>query len=168
MQNQISSAQWQRHVILLMTKILSLRNAASPFTLVLDDLNQRSNLLIDEFVRRAHSRNINVIMLSFEAKKSKSGVNRIPAWSLSAAQILSQLEEAIKSHKENLVIVDSLYDLLSEKRVDMSALFNLVAMKHKSTLVGVWHLDLIPAYQSYDAYSPQLLELVKYPVTQRE
>lgn len=165
MQGGSSVAQWQRHVVHLMSKVLSLRNAASPFTLVLDDLNQRSGPLVAEFIRRAHSRNINVVMLSFESKKTSRVINHIPAWSLSAEQLLSQLEVAIKSHKENLVIVDSLYDLLSDQKVDMSALFNLVAMKYKSTLVGVWHQDLIPAYESHDPYSPQPLELVKYMAT---
>lgn len=160
-----SVAQWQRHVVHLMSKVLSLRNAASPFTLVLDDLSQRSGPLIDEFIRRAHSRNINVVILSSEAKKSGPGVHHIPAWTLSAEQIFSQLEKAIKEHKENLVIVDSLYDLLSDPTVDMSTLFHLVAMKYKSTLIGVWHLDLIPACESHNPYSPQPLELVKYMAT---
>lgn len=148
-----------------MSKVLSLRNGASPFTLVLDDLNQRSGPLIDEFIRRAHSRNINVVILSFEAKKTSPGISHIPAWSLSAKELLTQLEESIKSHKENLVIVDSLYDLLSDQSIDMSTLFHLVAMKYKSTLIGVWHLDLIPAYETHDPYSPQPLELVKYMAT---
>lgn len=152
-------------MIHLMTRVLCIRNAASPFTLIIDDLNQRAGPLINEFIRRARSRNINVILLSFEAKKADPCINHIPVWDCHHEQILANTEAAMKPHTENLVIVDSLHDLLNDKKIDMSALFNLVAMKYKSTLIGVWHQDLIPNHDPNDAYAPQPIELVRYMAT---
>src|SRR3712207_8221006 len=48
----------------------NIRSGASPFTLILDDLNQRAMPLIGELVRRALSRNVNVVAVSFEDRKS--------------------------------------------------------------------------------------------------
>jgi elongator complex protein 5 len=106
-----------------MNCVLGLRTNASPFTLVLDDLNQTATPLLQEFTFRAFSRNINVVYLSFESTKSRhhSSIRHIAVWGAhSAEQILSALEEALKGFKESLVIIDSLYDIISVKNIDMT------------------------------------------------
>lgn len=43
----------QTHNLLLISKLLSLRDTASPFTLLLDSLEQPATPLIKEYIRRA-------------------------------------------------------------------------------------------------------------------
>ncbi|KAL6707090.1 hypothetical protein ACN47E_004842 [Coniothyrium glycines] len=158
--------QYQRHSVHLMSRVLNLKTNASPFTLVLDDLNQRALPLIVELVRRGLSRNVNVVIVSFEATRFHPAVRSIPAYgNQNGEQILKDLRKKMEGAKESLVIVDSLYELLNDKLVDMGALFNLVAMEFASTLVGVYHQDMLPSQDAHNAYAPQPLDLFKYMAT---
>jgi elongator complex protein 5 len=159
----LASEQYQRHSVHLMTRILNIRSNASPFTLVLDDLNQRAMPFVSELVRRAFSRNINVVVVSFEGTQFNPEIRIVSAQGDSrGAQIMQDLRTAMDVAKESLVIVDSLYELLEVEGMNMTNLFHLVAGKHASTLVGVYHQDMIP---TPDAYAPQPLDLVKYMAT---
>lgn len=162
----VSQAQYERHALHLMSCVLGLRTNASPFTLVLDDLNQRSQPLLDEFIFRGISRNINVVYVSFEAKGAHHAVRFIPAWMYTTPQqILAQLELALRDFKESLVIVDSLYDLLNVKGLDMLTLFGTVTSKYCSTLLGVYHQDVIADPNTTKPYAPQPLDTFKYLAT---
>ncbi|KAH7073719.1 Elongator subunit Iki1-domain-containing protein [Paraphoma chrysanthemicola] len=162
----LNLAQHQRHYVHLMSRVLNIRTNASPFTLLLDDLNQRAMPFVSELVRRALSRNVNVVVLSFEGTRFHSAVRNISAQGpASGDQIMSDLQKAMNAAKESLVIVDSLYELLNIEGMDMNSLFNLVAGKYASTLVGVYHQDMFPAQNSINAYAPQPLDLIKYMAT---
>jgi elongator complex protein 5 len=166
MTRPITMAQYESHSLHLMSCVLGLRTNASPFTLVLDDLNQRAQPLIDEFIFRAMSRNINVVFLSFEAKNANPAIRFIPAWQYDTPeQILAQLELAMRDFKESLVIVDSLYDLLNVKGLDMSTLFETVAMKYCSSLLGIYHQDIVADHNAMNPYAPQPLHTFKYMAT---
>lgn len=158
--------QYQRHSIHLISRVLNIRSNGSPFTLVLDDLNQRAMPLTGELVRRGLSRNVNVVVISFESTRFHPAVRSIPAYGdESGEQILRELRQAMRDAKESLVIVDSLYELLNDKNIDMGVLFNLVAMEFASTLVGVYHQDMLPSQDAQNAYAPQPLDLFKYMAT---
>ena len=149
-----------------MSRVLSLRTNASPFTLILDDLNQRAIPLVAEIVRRGLSRNLNVVVVAFEATQFIPAIRSIPAYGNETGdQILQHIRTAMDNAKESLVIVDSLYELISVKNVDMGALFNLVAGEFTSTLIGVYHQDAIPNQDAHKAYAPQPLDLFKYMAT---
>lgn len=149
-----------------MSKVLNIRTHASPFTLILDDLNQRAMPLVAELVRRSLSRNVNIVVISFESSRFHPSVRSIPAYSdQSGDQILEELRRAMSNAKESLVIVDSLYELLNVKNVEMGALFNLVAVEFTSNLVGVYHQDVLPVQHSQNPYIPQPLDLLKYMAT---
>lgn len=159
-------AQYQRHSVQLMTRVLSIRSNASPFTLILDDLNQRAMPLVAEIVRRGLSRNLNVVVVAFEATHFIPAIRSVPAYGNETGdQILEHIRTALNDAKESLVIVDSLYELISVKNVDMGALFNLVAGEFTSTLIGVYHQDTIPNQDAHKAYAPQPLDLFKYMAT---
>lgn len=159
-------AQYQRHFIQLLSRVLNTRAGASPFTLIIDDLNQRALPLVGELVRRALSRNGNVVVVSFESTRFHSSVQSISAnGDKSGEQILFELRTALKDSKESLVIVDSLYDLLSIRNLEIGALFSLVAGEFQSTLVGVYHQDLLPQQDLQSIYTPQPLDLFKYMAT---
>jgi elongator complex protein 5 len=162
----LALAQHQRHYVHLMSRVLNIRTNASPFTLILDDLNQRAMPLVSELVRRALSRNVNVVVISFESIRFPPAVRSIPTYGQSSGdQIMQDLQKAMDDAKESLVIVDSLYELLNVEGIDMSALFNLVAGKFASTLVGIYHQDMFPAQDPINAYAPQPLDLIKYMAT---
>ncbi|KAF2002568.1 hypothetical protein P154DRAFT_383346, partial [Amniculicola lignicola CBS 123094] len=160
----------QRRAITQMSKILGLRNSTSPFTLIIDDLNQPSYPLVSEFTRRGISRNVNVILVTFHTKErlGNPAIVHIQAWdhdNQTADQILTNLEAALSLYQESLVVVDSLADLLGMRGVDMNTLFNLVAAKYRSNLVGVYHQDMLMNYYPYNPYAPQLLDTLKYVAT---
>jgi elongator complex protein 5 len=162
----LALAQYQRHSVHLMSRVLNIRTNASPFTLILDDLNQRAMPFVGEIVRRALSRNINVVIVSFEATRFHPAVRSISAHAESNGEhIMQNLRKVMTDAKESLVIIDSLYELLEVEGIDMSALFNLVAGKFASTLVGVYHQDMLPAQDTQNAYAPQPLDLLKYMAT---
>lgn len=162
----ISVAQYQRHSVQLISRVLNIRANASPFTLVLDDLNQRAMSLIGELVRRALSRNVNVVVISFESTHFHPAVRSIAAHSVATgAQILQELKNALDGAKESLVIVDSLSELLEIDGIDMTTIFNLVAGKYASNLVGIYHQDILPVQNLQNPYAPQPLDLVKYMAT---
>jgi elongator complex protein 5 len=165
MPRPITLDQYQRHCIHLMSKVLSLRTNASPFTLVLDDLNQRASVVMSEFIRRAHSRNINVVVVSFE-NTTIPGTHLIPAYAgLSAAVIFAEIERAMRDFKESLVVVDCLHTLLNVENMDVNELFLLVVHKFASTLIGIYHQDLLPEPNPDNAYVPQSLEVMKFMAT---
>jgi elongator complex protein 5 len=134
----VSLAQHQRHSAHLMSRVLNIRTNASPFTLILDDLNQGAIPVVGELVRRGLSRNVNVVVVSFEATRFHPAVRNILAYGqVSGDQILQDIRKAMADAKESLVIIDSLYDLLNTANVDMNTLFKLVAGEFASTLVGI-------------------------------
>jgi len=166
MSRPVSMVQYQRHCIHLMSKVLNIRTNASPFTLILDDLSQRASILMNELIRRALSRNVNVVVVSFESPTYHSAVRCIPAFGdRTAADILAAIENAMKDSKESLVIVDSLYDLLHVKNVAMESLFGLVVGKFASTLTGIYHQDMLEEPNPDNTYAPQSLDVLKFMAT---
>lgn len=166
MPRPLNLAQYQRHSIHLMSKVLNIRTNASPFTLVLDDLNQRAQPLLEEFARRAVSRNVNVVYVSFEAGVGHSIIRDIPAYGdITGEEILQEVEKAMSDFKESLVIIDSLHELITTKKVDMNAVFNLVVAKFASTLVGVYHQDMLEDPIPENAYAPVSLDVLKFVAT---
>lgn len=158
--------QHQRHQIQLISGVLDTRAHASPFTLILDDLNQRASPVVDELVRRGLSRNINIVVVSFESTGFHPAIRSVPAYEESnGEEILNSIRIKMQDAKQSLVIIESLYDLVHDKKVDMGALFNLVAAEFGSTLVGVYHQDVLPSQDVHNAYAPQPLDLFKYMAT---
>ncbi|KAF2250683.1 hypothetical protein BU26DRAFT_503326 [Trematosphaeria pertusa] len=166
MARPLTLVQYRRHYVHLMSRVLNIRTNASPFTLVLDDLNQRAMPLIGELTRRGLSRNVNVVVVSFEATRFHPAIRNIPAYGdHTGAEILAEIEKAMNDFKESIVIIDSLHDLLNVKNVDMGALFNLVVMKFASTLVGIYHQDMLDEPNLENAYVPQSLDVLKFMAT---
>lgn len=168
MSRPVSAVQQQRHAIQLMSNLLCIRTNASPFTLVLDDLNQRAMPFLHEMINRGLSRKVNVVVVSFEATRFHPAVRHVQAWgNRSATDILKDIQKAMSDHKESLVIVDNMYDAVVSKNIDIAAFFDLVVMKHGSTLVGVYHNDMIPeaTASGSNAYAPDPLQLLKFMAT---
>lgn len=158
-----NAVQHQRHSLQLISRVLNIRSNASPFTLILDDLNQRAAPLVGELARRALSRNVKVVIVTFESTTFHHAIHGVPAYgNVTGDQILQSIRHAMNDAKESLVIVDSLHDLVNVKNVDMGELFHLVANEYASTLIGVYHQDTIPDQAAHKAYAPQPYDLFKY------
>ncbi|KAJ4369725.1 hypothetical protein N0V83_005488 [Neocucurbitaria cava] len=173
MNRPATHAQYQRHSVHLLSNILNVRSNASPFTLVIDDLNQRAMPFVGELIRRALSRNVNVIVVALEGTHFHPAVRTVrPSVDDSAEQILKDISEAMDRAKESIVIVDHLYELVNVKNVDMVDLFNLVAIDYASTLVGVYHQDMVPSHmlvprrhEVLKTYLPSPLSYLKHFAT---
>jgi len=150
-----------------MSRVLNVRANTSPFTLVLDDLNQRAHPFLTEMMRRALSRNVNVVVVAFESSHFMSAIRTVTGFGATGEEIMHGLHKALSGTKESLVIIDSLYDALNEKGIDMGRLFNMVAGEFASTLVGVYHQDMLPGHnvRPETPYAPQALDLVTYMAT---
>lgn len=158
--------QHQRHSIQLMARVLGMRAIASPFTLIIDDLNQRAMPLVAEFVRRGLSRNINVIVISFEATRFHPLVHNITAYGdQSGNKIMQQIRNAMEPARESIVIVDSLSELQVKKHINLSALFKLVVVEFASNLIGVYHQDQVHVQDVQNAYYPPPVDVFKYMAT---
>ncbi|XP_014561877.1 hypothetical protein COCVIDRAFT_22231 [Bipolaris victoriae FI3] len=167
MSRSASLAQYQRHSVHLMSRVLNVRANTSPFTLVLDDLNQRAHPFLTEMMRRALSRNVNVVVVAFESSHFMSAIRTVPGFGATGEEIMHGLRKALSGTKESLVIIDSLYDALNGKGIDMGRLFHMVAGEFASTLVGVYHQDMLPGHnvRPETPYAPQALDLVTYMAT---
>jgi elongator complex protein 5 len=166
MPRPLTQEQHERHAILLMHRVLSPRTQTSPFTLILDDLNQSAAPFTSELIRRAFSQNVHVFKLAFESKASHSAISHIPAYGpQNAEQILADLDSAMANHHKSLVVIDSMYDLINVKGMEMSAIFNLVTMKYNSCLVGVWHQDLVTRTDPEQVYIPAPLKRTIFMAT---
>ncbi|PUU74226.1 Elongator subunit Iki1-domain-containing protein [Tuber borchii] len=62
------------HNLLLITRLLSLRDGVSPFTLLLDSLSQSARPLLREYIRRQQS-GTRIIFISFETVVAPEGVS---------------------------------------------------------------------------------------------
>lgn len=106
------------HNLLLLSKLLNLRDNASPFTLILDSLEQPANILLKEYTRRAnvcycllnvlHNSQLTnlqaarnpVIFVSFETLRCPPGVDTfVTARKKSPPLLLRDISQAIQGSK---------------------------------------------------------------------
>lgn len=86
------------HNLLLISKLLNQRDHASPFTLLLDTLEQPAKPLVREYLRRAKSSRTQPIFLSFETFTSPVDVNNFnPCWDKSPSEISKAVQDAVAS-----------------------------------------------------------------------
>ncbi|KAK5118631.1 hypothetical protein LTR85_008096 [Meristemomyces frigidus] len=165
-----SSFQHRRtHNLLLISKLLGQRDAASPFTLVLDSLEQSARPLIAEYVRRAKTVNAQVVFVSLETLRTPPDVDSfIPAWSQSLQTWQKEVTNALKAQpgQRKLLVFDSLNPLCASESANLPALLSSF-INPTVSLLAVYHIDVpLPVtVQQKDAYSPAPLTLLKYLAT---
>lgn len=185
-----TSIAHQRHAIQLISRVLSTRAGASPFTLILDSLTQRATPVVREILRRAAGRGVKIVMVSFESKgpstpttaQGNDGIRWVNAWAERPEKLFSVLETALKEEKvraqsqtpsaspstpppEILVVVDNIHDLLTHTSIPLPQLFSLVAGQYAASLLGIYHTDLIDTPPSASAYAPSPLSLLNFSAT---
>ncbi|KAL4905318.1 hypothetical protein BDW74DRAFT_21402 [Aspergillus multicolor] len=172
----------QTHNLLLISKLLSLRDTASPLTLLLDSLEQPATPLIKEYIRRARLSKVHVTLIAFEALKPHDGVDAfVSARRKSPTEIMREVAAAYKPDSSNspnrrrLILIDSINPLLHSTRLDRS--FHLPTFlssfivpsgpaitKPDTSLVVTFHQD-VPGRPAQSPYTPSPLSLLTYLAT---
>ncbi|BCS17843.1 Elongator subunit IKI1 [Aspergillus puulaauensis] len=172
----------QTHNLLLISKLLSLRDTASPLTLLLDSLEQPATPLTKEYIRRARLSKVHVTLIAFETLKPFDGVDAfVSARRKTPTEIIREVSAAYKPDSSNtpnrrrLILIDSINPLLHSTRLDRS--FHLStflssfivpagpsASKPDTSLVVTFHQD-VPGRQNQSPYTPPPLSILTYLAT---
>ncbi|KAI2899200.1 hypothetical protein CBS11852_3401 [Aspergillus niger] len=177
-----STSHRQTHNLLLISKLLSLRDTASPLTLVLDSLEQPATPLTKEYIRRAKLSRTHVTLLAFETLKPPESVDAfIPARRKSPLEILKAVGAAYQNVSSNsptrrrLILIDAINPLLHSKKNDpqfhvsqfLSSFLippNPTAPKVEVSLVVNFHQD-VPSPPALSPYAPSPLSMLTYLAT---
>ncbi|KKK21591.1 hypothetical protein P175DRAFT_0534562 [Aspergillus ochraceoroseus IBT 24754] len=177
----------QTHNLLLISKLLSLRDTASPLTLLLDSLEQPATPLIKEYIRRARLSKVHVTLIAFETLKPLDGVDafvsarrKTPVEVVREVAAVYQRESSTgTSARRRLVLIDSINPLLlhstrADKNFHLSTFLSSFilpaapsiasASKGETSLVVTFHQD-VPGRPAQSPYSPSPLTLLSYLAT---
>ncbi|KAI1096982.1 histone acetylation protein 2 [Rostrohypoxylon terebratum] len=144
-----SSAQShaRSHALLLLQKLLNLRDSASPLTLVLDTLEQSAKPLISEFLSRAKATKSKTLFLSLSTLRKPPNVDIFikarhkPPETL-RAELTSHFPPGTPGHAHKvLLIIDSLNPLAQALPSSLS-LFLSSLITPLVSVVGVYHADV--------------------------
>ncbi|EKG21100.1 Histone acetylation protein 2 [Macrophomina phaseolina MS6] len=159
------------HNLLLITKLLSCRENASPFTLVIDSLEQSGKGLVREFIRRANVAKTRVVFVSLETLRKPKGVDVFIAAAqqnpIALQKEIAKVAGEISGRQKTLLILDTLHPLISHPATSLTLPQFLSSLLNPSTsLVATYHSDM-PLPQSTAAaanshYMPHPLTLLKY------
>ncbi|CAD6444986.1 93027673-43b6-41d2-b256-75e1ec013e5e [Sclerotinia trifoliorum] len=169
--------QRRTHNTLLFQKLLNLRDGASPFTLILDSLEQSGRLLVREFWRRALISKSKVIFISFSTLQKRLPFT--PDVFVSAhGKPLSQLRREIVAHlpspttppsasqQKTLLIIDNLHPLTSHPD-HLSPFLSSLIIHPSISLLCTHHLDipLPPSSTNTNPYTPNPLTTLLFLAT---
>ncbi|RJE25156.1 Killer toxin sensitivity protein [Aspergillus sclerotialis] len=178
----INLSHRRTHNLLLISKLLGLRDTASPFTLLLDSLEQPATPLIKEYIRRARLSKVHVTLIAFETLKQPDGVDTFVSARRKNPQDIakevgsaSQVSTSSNSSRRRVIIIDSINPLLNSKTAGPA--FHLPtflssflvppspsAPKIETSLVVTYHQD-VPSLPAQQPYSPSPFSLLTYLAT---
>ncbi|KAI9880386.1 MAG: hypothetical protein M1830_003703 [Pleopsidium flavum] len=158
------------HHLLLISKLLNLRDNASPFTLVLDTLEQSGRPLVREFIGRAKTSKSRVVYISFETLRKPPDVDIfIKARGKTPAALQKEISSAGSGTQKTLLIIDTLHPLATHSTPTLPLPTFLSALITPSTsLLATYHLDIplaLSAHTPPSPYAPHPLTLLKYLCT---
>ncbi|CAG9954082.1 unnamed protein product [Clonostachys rosea f. rosea IK726] len=161
-----NNAHTRSHSLLLLQKLLNLRDGASPLTLILDSLEGTAQPLISEFFSRAKISKAKVIFLSFTTLKKPRDAD---VFVKAAGKELKNVRTELVSHyppfdpstqkdkptQRCIVVIDSLNALASSAPHAMASFLSSVLTPAVS-LVPVYHTDvpviLPPTWNEYEPH----------------
>ncbi|EME47182.1 hypothetical protein DOTSEDRAFT_166018 [Dothistroma septosporum NZE10] len=158
------------HNLLLISKLLNQRDAASPFTLVLDSLEQSGKPLVGEYLRRANVSRVQVIFVSFETlRKPESADVFIEAWKQNLSTWQMEIVQCLKNDpsQRKLLIFDTLNPLASTHSSSLAALLSSF-IGPSNSLLALYHADVpvsSPQPRSENPYAPTAVTLLRYLAT---
>ncbi|KAI1765929.1 histone acetylation protein 2 [Hypoxylon sp. FL1150] len=167
-----SQSHARSHALLLLQKLLNLRDSASPFTLVIDTLEQSGKPVIREFLSRAKAAKSKVIFVSFATLRKPADVDVfVKAWGKSPEALLSEIVSHYPSgtaghaHKV-LLVLDELNPIASRSPSNL-ALFLSNLITPAVSLVALYHADvpLTLSPRSHGEYEPHPLAVLCHLAT---
>ncbi|KAI1080629.1 histone acetylation protein 2 [Whalleya microplaca] len=166
-----TQAHARSHALLLLQKLLNLRDSASPFTLVLDTLEQSARPLIREFLSRAKVAKSKTIFVSFSTLKKPAEADvfikaRGKTPEALRTEIASHYPSGASGHAHKiLLLIDTLNPLASTTPSTLPLLLSSLITPAVS-LVCVYHTD-VPLSLSpppFSSLSPALNEYEPRPL----
>ncbi|KAH8695106.1 putative killer toxin sensitivity protein [Talaromyces proteolyticus] len=161
------------HNLLLISKLLSLRDTASPLTLILDSLEQPAKPLLKEYIRRGQLSKTHITFISFESLKKPNGVDSfIFARRKKPVDLAKEVAAVAPSSssgpaRRRLIIVDAVNPLLSKSEIHLpSYLGSLIAPSNaaaptQTSMVVTYHHDVV-GIKNRQPYVPSDLTLLSY------
>ncbi|KAK4241262.1 hypothetical protein C8A03DRAFT_12453 [Achaetomium macrosporum] len=185
-----AQAHKRAHSLLLVEKLLNLRDSASPLNLILDTLEQSAQPLMQEFMRRAKNERAKIVFVSFAAIKKPASSDvfiRARGKSLKAlaAEIVSHVapprtrskDTSTTTVQRSLILIDTLNPLASHSPHLLPSFFTSIIPHPSVSLVAVYHTDVptVPLHHhhqqspissiSISEYSPDPLTLLTHIAT---
>ncbi|MCJ1385113.1 hypothetical protein MMC17_008232 [Xylographa soralifera] len=150
------------HNLLLIQRLLSLHPGASPFTLILDSLEQSGKPLIEEYIRRANASQTRVLYIAHSTLNLPSGIDAlIPARRKTLPALQAEIGRATAAgHGKTLLIFPTLHPLLSPSLPT----FLSSLLTPSTSLLALFHTD-VPVPPSPSPYTPAPLPLLRYLAT---
>lgn len=166
----------RNHSLLLLQKLLNLRDSASPLTLILDTIEQSAVPLVREFMGRARIARSKVVFISFATvRKPPDADIFVRGW----GKTLKDLQAEIASHcpppsataaktgpsERVLLIIDTLNPLASSDSHLLSP-FLLSVVGPGASLVAVYHTDVpLVLPKTVNEYEPHPLTILTHLAT---
>ncbi|RYP05561.1 hypothetical protein DL764_003738 [Monosporascus ibericus] len=172
-----AQAHARSHALLLLQKLLNLRDSASPLTLLLDSLEQSSGPVIREFMLRAKAAKSKVIFVSFATLRKARDVD---VFVKARGKSLAALQAEIISHyprggtQKILLIIDVLNPLLTSLSLSpalhLPSFLSSLITGPGISLVGTYHTDVPlvlspPPPSSSSSSSPYRREYEPHPLS---
>ncbi|KAG6356720.1 hypothetical protein INS49_014594 [Diaporthe citri] len=152
-----AQAHKRSHSLLLLQKLLNLRDNASPLTLVLDTLEQGATPVLQEFITRAKIAHTKVIFISFATIKRPANADVLVR---ATGKQLQKLRAEITSHyttlppptarnasstsssQKTLLIIDTLNPLSTTHPRHLTAFLSSLLTHPSISLVATYHADV--------------------------
>ncbi|KAG4431455.1 hypothetical protein IFR05_013067 [Cadophora sp. M221] len=164
--------QRRTHNTLLFQKLLNLRDSASPFTLILDTLEQSRGPAVREFARRSKISKNNIVFISFSTLRKKIPFE-VDAFITARGKPLGVLRTEILSHlpappataqntslasTKYLLIIDTLNTLSSSHPQHLSLFLSSLLVSPQISLLATYHTDIpLSSAASVSPYAPSPL-----------
>ncbi|MCJ1363224.1 hypothetical protein MMC16_002331 [Acarospora aff. strigata] len=150
------------HNLLLVSKLLHLRDNASPFTLVLDSLEQSGKALVREFIKRAKLAKSRIVYISFETLRKPADVDVfIKARRKAPAALQKEILSVSSLSQRTLLIIDTLHPLTSHPTLNLPTFLSAL-ITPTTSLLATYHLDIPLLRHPTSTYTAQPLTLLKY------
>ncbi|KAL2887751.1 Elongator complex protein 5 [Ceratocystis lukuohia] len=162
--------------LLLLQKLLNLRDGASPLTLVVDSLEQTAGPVLKEFAARAKISQAKVIFVSFTTLKKPPYAHAfVPAWGcqfttlrpriLAHCPAIDKAAVKAKTQQRAIIIVDSLNAVINNDAAAAVAFLSSL-ITPTASLVGVYHSDAPTRMPlAHCEYAPQPLAVLTHLAT---
>ncbi|KAI0540179.1 Elongator complex protein 5 [Xylaria digitata] len=170
MPSSTTQSHARSHALLLLQKLLNLRDSASPLTLVLDTLEQSGKPILCEFMSRAQISKTKIIYVSFATLRRPAGIDAfIQARDKTAESLRAEIVSRYPTghtHK-TLLIIDELNPLSSSIPSDLALFLSSLITSPALSLVGLYHTDVplsLPVSFS-TSYTPHPLTVLSHLAT---